>query len=262
MLALCVAFPQLLRPAVHPSGPRMSAAPAPAHKRAVLWDIDGTLVDSTKLCYEATNEVLTQHSSGAAVSLEQYKFGCRYTTPDRFNHHLGLPPGSAAGEELGARFDAAYVDRVSAQTAGLFSGIGVLLRAIGLQGHPQGVLSNAAGAYVRAVIKANELDEDAGRRISVFKVALGADEVAAPKPAADGLLQCCEQCAVEPGLAVYVGDSPSDGKAAASAGMHSIGVTWGANPEASLREAFDVVVSSVPELTQELRAWSVGAPPS
>ena len=44
--------------------------------------------------------------------------------------------------------------------------------------------------------------------------------------------------------------------------MHSIGVTWGANPEASLREAFDVVVSSVPELTQELRAWSVGAPPS
>ena len=60
------------------------------------------------------------------------------------------------------------------------------------------MLSNACGAYVRAVVAANELDEVGGQRLGLFKVALGADEVPAAKPAADGLLLCCEQLGVEP----------------------------------------------------------------
>ena len=52
-----------------------------------------------------------------------------------------------------------------------------LLRSLSLNGHPQGALSNACGAYVRAVMTANELDELPGQRLAIMKVALGADEV-------------------------------------------------------------------------------------
>ena len=81
-----------------------------ASRAAILWDVDGTLVESTALAFNATNEVLTANGH-ETVSDEKYKEGCRYTTPERFNFHLGLPEGSAKGAELGAVFDQTYAER-------------------------------------------------------------------------------------------------------------------------------------------------------
>ena len=223
-----------------------------ANKAGVLWDVDGTLVESTKLAFDATNEVLVA-AGKAAVTVDDYKVGCRYTTPERFNFHVGLPTGDEGGARLGEIFDETYVKRVSKQTAGLFDGIERLLRSLGMAGHPQGALSNACGAYVRAVMSANELDEAPGERIALMRLALGADEVPAAKPAGDGLLLCCERLGVEPAISVYVGDSPSDGKAASAAGMRSIGVLWGANSEDALAPHFDRIASDVPALIVALR---------
>jgi phosphoglycolate phosphatase-like HAD superfamily hydrolase len=230
----------------------MSAASWSPDRAAVLWDVDGTLVESTKLAFDATNEVLLDQGCNA-VSVEQYKVGCRYTTPERFNYHLGLKTGDPKGAQLGQIFDDTYVARVSEQTAGLFDGIDRLLRSLTLAGHPQGALSNACGAYVRAVMAANRLDDKPGERIGIMKIALGADEVPMAKPHPDGLLLCCERLAVRPENSVYVGDSPSDGKAARAAGMRSVGVLWGANDQEALRDSFDTIAADVPELIVALR---------
>jgi len=226
----------------------------PTHQAGVLWDVDGTLVESTQLAFVATNEVLTDNGH-AAVTVDEYKFGCRYTTPERFNVHVGgvEAVGRAEGIRLGEIFDRTYVARVSAETAGLFPGIDRLLRSLALAGHPQGCLSNACGDYVRAVVAANELDEAPGQRIGLFGVVRGADEVAAAKPAADGLLECCEVLNVIPEASIYVGDTPSDGKAARAAGMQSIGVLWGANDEAALSCEFDVLCADVDDLVRAIR---------
>lgn len=218
----------------------------------VLWDVDGTLVESTDLAFVATNEVMKANGFDQ-ITIEQYKVGCKFTTPERFNDHTGSPPGNEVGMRLGDEFDQMYVTRVSAETAGLFPGIDRLLRSLALAGHPQGVLSNACGAYVRAVVTANELDEAPGQRLGLFKVALGADEVPAAKPSGEGLLLCCDQLGVEPTVSVYIGDSPSDGKAARAAGMKSIGVLWGACAEPALAGNFDRLVADVPELIIALR---------
>lgn len=218
----------------------------------VLWDVDGTLVESTDLAFVATNEVL-EANGFSQITVEQYKVGCKFTTPDRFNDHTGSPSGSEVGKQLGDEFDSTYVTRVSPDTAGLFPGIDRLLRSLALAGHPQGALSNACGAYVRAVMAANQLDEVPGERLSLFKVALGADEVPAAKPAGDGLILCCERLGVQPSSSVYIGDSPSDGKAARAAGMKSVGVLWGACAESALAGNFDVLVQDVPELIKALR---------
>jgi len=219
---------------------------------AVLWDVDGTLVDSTGLGFTATNEVLSTNSY-RIIDEADYKLGCRYTTPDRFNFHVQQPPGSEEGKRLGDIFDATYVNRVSERTAGLFDGMEQLLRSLALSGHPQGVLSNACGAYVRAVVAANALDEVPGQRIALFGVVVGADEVAEAKPSGAGLLHCCEVLDAVPEASVYVGDSPTDGQAARNAGMLSIGVTWGANKKSDLVDHFDSVVTDVPALIVALR---------
>ncbi|KAL1510288.1 hypothetical protein AB1Y20_006608 [Prymnesium parvum] len=238
-----------------PSAIRMAAAPSyEAHQAGVLWDVDGTLVDSTQLAYVATNEVLTSNGYDE-VSVADYKFGCRFTTPDRFNVHIGGVEaiGRPEGVELGGIFDNTYVARVSSSTAGLFPGMERLLRSISLAGHPQGCLSNACGDYVRAVVAANELDEKPGERIALFGVVRGADEVPAAKPHPEGLLTCCQALGVIPAASVYIGDSPSDGQAAKAAGMKSVGVLWGANNRESLTESFDVLCEDVEQLSTEIR---------
>ena len=60
---------------------------APPHESAVLWDVDGTLVESTKLAFDATNEVLTAQGK-PPVDVEAYKIGCKYTTPERFSARM------------------------------------------------------------------------------------------------------------------------------------------------------------------------------
>merc|ERR1740130_522717 len=91
--------------------------------QGVLWDVDGTLVESTDLAFVATNEVL-EANGRPQITIEQYKVGCKFTTPERFNDHTGSPPGD--------EFDRTYVTRVSPETAGLFPGIDRLLRSLAL----------------------------------------------------------------------------------------------------------------------------------
>ena len=109
-----------------------------ARARTVVWDVDGTLVESTDLGFEATNEVLAR-GGHAQISRADYLLGCRYTTPDRFSFHVGEEiPNGERGAALGADFDATYVARVSASTAGLFPGIERLLRSLALGGLVEG----------------------------------------------------------------------------------------------------------------------------
>ena len=142
--------------------------------QGVLWDVDGTLVESTDLAFVATNEVL-EANGRPQITVEQYKVGCKFTTPERcapspsgaravpatllapaallslrrvarrsFNVHIGSPPGDELGWKLGDEFDRTYVTRVSPETAGLFPGIDRLLRSLALAGHPQGAPRRSA----------------------------------------------------------------------------------------------------------------------
>ena len=150
--------------------------------QGVLWDVDGTLVESTDLAFVATNEVL-EANGRPQITVEQYKVGCKFTTPERcapspsgapatrpatlpatllapaallslrrvarrsFNVHTGSPPGDELGWKLGDEFDRTYVTRVSPETAGLFPGSDRLLRSLALAGHPQGAPRRPAPYY-------------------------------------------------------------------------------------------------------------------
>jgi phosphoglycolate phosphatase-like HAD superfamily hydrolase len=183
-----------------------------------------------------------------SITTEDYHMGTRYTTPDRFAWHVTGNPKDPIGAVLGQQFDELYVSMVSPETAGFYSGMKELLLRLKDDHQDEiafGALSNACGDYVRAVLKSNGVD-------GLFSVQLGADEVDAPKPHPEGLLKCCELLNLHPTQCVYIGDSPTDGQAAAAAGMRAIGVSWGSHPLSSLQNAFPIVAYEVSELQEHI----------
>ena len=200
--------------------------------RVVLWDVDGTLADSYFLGYSSTNAVFRDNGM-AEIGEDVYHMGTKLTTPRRMAWHSTGDPDDVSGIALGDQFDDLYVKLVSMETAAFYDGIPNVLTSL-LKKNPTlryGALSNACGAYVRAVLKANSVSD-------MFVVGLGADEVPAAKPSADGLLQICKDLDIDPSHCIYIGDSPSDGQAASNAGMPSVGVTWGSHPVETVRPAF------------------------
>ena len=213
-------------------------------KRAVLWDVDGTLSDSFRLGYDSTLSVLK--NVGVQITEDQYHQGTKLTTPRRLAWHVTGNPDDPVGVDLGKQFDDLYVELVSTSTAPFYPGIPEVLDVVEKQdGVVLGALSNACGAYVQAVLRVNGVT---GR----FRIGLGADEVPAAKPAPDGLLLICNRLGVDPSACIYIGDSPSDGQAAAAAGMKSVGVTWGSHPESTVRPAFTETVHTPDDLSRAI----------
>lgn len=215
---------------------------------AVLWDVDGTLADSSPLGLAATNDVLRSHGH-KAVGEEAYEMGLRFTTPARLAWHAwdirDIDEAEKRGMDLAKAFENQYIQSVNSNTTPLYAGIKELVKELADSNVPMGALSNANVNYVKAVLKAHRLAEP-------FWTLHGADTVPAPKPSGEGLLLCCRELAVEPEDAVYVGDSATDGQAAKDAGLFSIGVAWGSHPRKTLEMHFDVVVDTVAELRAKL----------
>jgi phosphoglycolate phosphatase-like HAD superfamily hydrolase len=224
-----------------------------ARVQAVIFDIDGTLVDSGELGFNATQVILQKHGY-PSISHDEYNNGTRFTTPDRLARHAGLTPTDEGfhelGQMLGQEFDDLYIDLVSLETAALFPGMRDLVRRI--PDHVLvGALTNAAGRYAHAVLVVNNVtnDDDGFSLYQRFGSILGADNVPQPKPFADGLWQVCRELQIEdPSRCVYIGDSPSDGLAATAAGMPCIGVTWGAHTAERLQPHVGYICTTVPEL--------------
>ena len=229
-----------------------TSAPSNAHSHdmkslsrlsVVAWDVDGTLANTAALGYDSTNAILRERGL-REITPEEYARGTRFTTPRRMAWHATGDADDVVGVALGAAFDARYVALVDASRAAFYDGVRDILRGLHRRGVKQGVLSNACGAYARAVIAANEAE-------AFVACAYGADDVPRAKPAPDGLRRVFETIgSVDVRNAAYIGDAPSDGEAARAAGCVAVGVSWGSHDltRDDAARHFDVVFDSVADL--------------
>merc|ERR1712196_553678 len=125
---------------------------------AVIWDVDGTLVDSTHLGYSATNRIL-QAAGYPPVSEAQYNYGCRFRTGERFNHHIGESLESLDGFRLGKQYDESYLADINLETCPLYPGMHELVLELAGCGCSQALLSNAVSGYVQAVVELHALND-------------------------------------------------------------------------------------------------------
>lgn len=239
----------------------------PKDAKGIIFDIDGTLANSWKLGFDATQVVLK--NNGIELITEELYHECtRYCTPDRLARHAGLVPENEEefhriGEKLANEFDELYVGLVSLETAGFYDGIQDLILRLPKDENLErrnvkvAALTNACVAYAHAVLKTNcpNLSESIrenksnGGVYERFTSIHGADTVPKPKPSPSGLLLCCDEIGLHPSDCVYVGDSPSDAIAAREAGMIAIGVLWGSHSLESLQSAeFDYLCKTVEQL--------------
>lgn len=199
------------KPAIHP---------ALAHARAVLFDFDYTLADSSTGVVVCMNHALS-------------RLGLPPAPEDAIRRTIGLDLitvlGVLAGEEWKPRGEeflghfTRKADEVMVASTVFLPGAARVLDTLHGAGYRLGVVSTK---YRRRVEEALERDGLLG----FVDVVVGSDDVPRPKPAPDGLLRAAGALGLATADCVFVGDSEVDARAARDAGMGFVAVLTGTTP--------------------------------
>jgi HAD superfamily hydrolase (TIGR01509 family) len=184
-------------------------------KRAVLWDMDGTLVDSAEYHSEAWREVLIPRGVALTEQMFRDTFGQRNDTILRI--WCGEQISAADIQEISDAKEARYRQLVVERGIALLPGIARRIAQLHTAGWHQAIASAAPRANVEAIITALDLG-------SVIEAYVGGEDVAHGKPDPAVFLKAAERVSVEPANCVVVEDAPAGVEAGLRAGMHVIGV--------------------------------------
>ncbi len=196
---------------------------------AVLFDLDGTLLDSLADIATSMNLVLSERGL-ATHPLADY----RAFVGDGVSLLVrrALPPGQRDDATAGAcvaRMREIYGGRAACTTRP-YEGIPELLDGLEARGIRKAVLSNKphelAVSLVATLLGRWAFDPVYGERPGVAR-----------KPDPGGALEVAARLGAAPATILYVGDTPIDIATARAAGMRALGATWGFRGEAELREA-------------------------
>jgi HAD superfamily hydrolase (TIGR01509 family) len=185
--------------------------------RQLVWDMDGTLLDSS-VAVPAAFVAAVRRLGGAPVSPEQVVASYPIGPAEALLPHL-------LGRELTAGESEAYYDELATVSIRPYGGIADVLSALRARGHRLAVFT---GASYRA---AAMLLADAGIGVDVL---VGGDEVLHRKPAGDGLLLAAQRLGISASDIAYIGDAPNDMGAARAAGSVSAAAAWGHQYDAAV----------------------------
>lgn len=192
----------------------------------VIFDLDGTLLDTLQDLADSTNYALTLHKLPAR-SLEEIR---RFVGNGvGLLIHRAVPEGTP--EELEAQcladFRAHYLLNMEHRTAP-YAGVLDLLDGLRLAGVKLAVVSNKFDGAVKGLCQTYFGDR--------VKVAIGESQGIARKPAPDTVFRALKELQSDVGEAVYVGDSEVDIQTAHNAGLPCLSVSWGFRDPAFLTE--------------------------
>lgn len=183
------------------------------HIRAVVFDVDGTLLDTLPSLAAAANEVLAE-AGLRAVPADLLRPALSEGLAPMFQHALALQAEPTAADRAGAleaRYFAVYAQRWLAQ-AMPYAGVPAMLAELKSQGLRLGLCSNRDRPSVNALLACTALDIG-------FDAVVGLGDAARPKPSADPLLRVLQQLGVSPAQVLFVGDSAMDARCAEAAGV-------------------------------------------
>ena len=189
-----------------------------ARVAAVLFDLDGTLLDSAPDLAGACNEMRVARGLDALPYTTLRSLvgsGARGMVGAGF----GVAPGDERFEPLRDEFLQRYEDRMTRETA-LFPAVPPLLADIGRHGLPWGIVTNKAARFAVPLV------EWLGLTGSVATLVCG-DTTPHSKPHPAPLLEAARRMGVPAADCVYVGDDRRDVDAGRAAGMRTLVAAWG-----------------------------------
>jgi len=194
--------------------------------RLVIFDLDGTLVDSLGDLADSMNAVLTKlgHPTHAGAAYRHFVGDGIVMLARR-----ALPAAARRDEliaECVAEMRAEYATRQTATTRP-FPGVPEVLSELRRRGVLTAVLSNKPDRPSREIV-------DALLAFHPFDMVRGARPDVPLKPDPTAALDIAERLGVEASEAVFVGDTNIDMRTGCAAGMTAVGVTWGFRDEHDL----------------------------
>lgn len=186
--------------------------------KAVLFDLDGTLIDSAPDLAGAANGLRAERGLPPLPYLvlrPMVGSGARGMVGVAF----GVQPGDDDFEPLKAAFLAHYARRLLDETR-VFDAVTPVLAALDRAGTPWGIVTNKATRFAEPVIVGLGLQA----RAAVF---IAGDTTPHTKPHPAPLLEAARRMGLEAGDCVYIGDDARDIQAGRSAGMATMAAAWG-----------------------------------
>lgn len=217
--------------------------------RAVIFDLDGTLVDTIDDLADAGNRVLEdmgfeKHTTAA------YKY---FIGEGLRNLVMRITPDSVSDtviDECCVMFERYYAECWNCKSR-VYEGIVVLLRALRNRGIRCSVLSNKPHHFTRTCV-------DHFFEPTIFEHVFGQREGVEKKPSPAGALEIAELMRVTPKECLYVGDSSIDMQTGKSAGMYTIGVLWGFRDAEELQKnRADMLVQQPSEIIEFIERVTV-----
>lgn len=216
----------------------------PSIIEGVLFDLDGTLLDSAPDLYAALKRQCEEEGapvppyapvrevvSRGAKAVLRYAFGA-----------LGEP----AVDARVARYLALY-EEVMGQATRPFEGVDALLAQLESAGVRWGIVTNKAGFLTDELLRRIGWADRAAAVIS-------GDTLPVKKPDPAPVTLACKRAGIEPGRSLFVGDDRRDVMAGAAAGLYTVAVSWGYLDGGNPREwNADAVLDTPAQFAQWLR---------
>ena len=185
---------------------------------AVLFDLDGTLVDSAPDLGEAANELRLRHGL-PPLPLADFRPMTGTGARGMVDVALGIGRDDERFPAVRDEYLALYEARMTRLTR-VFDHMAPVLDALDAAGLPWGIVTNKFTRYAEPVVRACGI-ADRSRTL------VCGDTTPHAKPHPEPLFEAARRLAVDPATCVYVGDDHRDVIAGRAAGMATLAASWG-----------------------------------
>ena len=186
--------------------------------KAVLFDLDGTLIDSAPQLVGALNQLRQQYDLPPIpflVGRPYASHGAAGLLKAGFNMEKNDPLFDARVQEFLDIYKEVFNLNMQCM-----EGIEELINTLNLRKIPWGIMTNKAKKFAQPIVSSHPLLKSAACLIA-------GDDVSVPKPSPEGLIKASQMLSIEPSDIIYLGDDRRDVMAANDAGMVSMAARYG-----------------------------------
>lgn len=186
--------------------------------RAVLFDLDGTLIDSAPDLGAAADKMRTDRGL-SSLPLERYRPMAGAGARGMLGEAFGMTPDHPEFAAMREEFFSNYESEMTTRTL-VFEGVAELVEKILQRNMAWGVVTNKAARFTDPLTRAIPLFASAGAVVS-------GDTTPYAKPHPAPLLEAAERLNISPDQCIYVGDDERDIVAGLAAGMATVAASYG-----------------------------------